>query len=99
MIDISEKKDGLTFGVKAVPGSSRTRIAGQWESLLKVTIAAAPENGKANKELVKYLAKLFGVSKSSVTLVGGLHDSRKVVQVANVAKVELLKILEDALNA
>ncbi|MCF7958449.1 MAG: DUF167 domain-containing protein [Phycisphaerae bacterium] len=97
MIDITETSDGLTFGVKAVPGSSRTRIAGQWQSLLKVTIAAAPEKGKANKELIKYFSKTLGISKSSISIVNGLHDPKKIVQVTNITKNELIVILKDLL--
>lgn len=98
MIKITENNNGLTFGVKAVPGSSRTRIAGQWESLLKVTIAAAPENGKANKELIKYLARLSGVTKSDISIVTGRHDPKKVIQVRNMNKDDFVQILKEFLD-
>lgn len=47
---------------KIIPGSSKNEfveILDDEESTIKIRIAAAPEKGKANKEIIKFLEKYF----------------------------------------
>jgi len=70
--------------VKAVPGSSRSRIAGLYDRRLKIQIAAAPEKGKANKELVQFLAKTFHLPKSALEITAGLQNPSKDVVLSGI---------------
>lgn len=63
--------------VKAVPGSSRTRIVGPLGDALKIQVAAPPEAGAANRSLLDVLAASFGVSQRDVELVSGAANPRK----------------------
>ena len=45
---------------------------------IKIRLTAAPSDGKANKQLVRFLAAQFQVKRSAVTIVSG-HGSRKKV--------------------
>jgi uncharacterized protein len=66
----------LTLSVKVTPKSAKTEVAGVMaDGTLRIKVAAVPEEGKANAELCRYLAKRFGVSNSSVRVDGG-HISR-----------------------
>ena len=76
---------GTLIDIKVVPGSSKTRIAGILGEAIKINVAAAPEKGKANKELVKYLAKLLNVPKSGIKIVAGEKDQRKVLSIAEIS--------------
>ena len=49
---------------------------------LKFRLAAPPVDGKANAELLRYLAKSFGVPQRNVTLVRGDSSRHKVVRVS-----------------
>jgi len=40
-----------------------------------------PVNGKANLEIVKQIAKHFGISKSCVRIVAGVKSKDKIVEV------------------
>ena len=51
---------GWEIRVKAVPGSSRSRIAGVLGDRLKIQVAAPPEDGKANKAVAEVLAQWLG---------------------------------------
>ena len=51
---------------------------------LKVRVAAPPVKGKANRALVKLLAKALGVSSSQVEIVRGHKARRKTVQVRGI---------------
>jgi uncharacterized protein (TIGR00251 family) len=61
--------------VKVIPGASQNEVVGWEGDVLKVRIKAPPDKGKANVELVRFLAEHFGVSQSAVTIVSG-HTSR-----------------------
>ena len=79
---------GSLIDIKVVPGSSKTRIAGLLGDSIKVNVAAAPEKGKANKELIKYLSKNLGVPKSSISIVSGEKDQRKVLRFCDLSAEE-----------
>ncbi|MEM2082281.1 MAG: DUF167 domain-containing protein [Candidatus Bathyarchaeia archaeon] len=46
-----------------------------------VGLISKPENGKANLELIKKLAKHFKISSSKVKIVAGLKSRRKIVEI------------------
>ena len=46
-----------------------------------VGLTSKPEKGKANTELIKKLAKHFNVPSSHVSIISGLKDRRKVVEI------------------
>ena len=50
---------------------------------MKVRIASPPVEGAANAELVKVLAKHFGVARSTVEIVSGETSKSKRVRIAN----------------
>lgn len=75
---LSSESDGVWLvRVKAVPGASRTRIAGPLGDALKIQVAAPPEAGAANRSLAATLAEAFGVSPRDVELVAGPASPRK----------------------
>jgi len=67
----------LIVEVKAVPGASRSEVAGLRDGALLVRVAAPPEKGKANEELRACLAKALGLPKSAIELVAGAGSRRK----------------------
>jgi uncharacterized protein (TIGR00251 family) len=73
----------LTLHVQ--PGAKRTEIAGTHGDALKVRLAAPPVDGKANAELLRYLAGAFGVPLRHATLVRGETSRQKVVRIAHPA--------------
>ncbi|WP_269542508.1 DUF167 domain-containing protein [Cerasicoccus fimbriatus] len=77
------------LSILATPKASRSEVVGWQEGALKVRIAAPPVDGKANAELLKFLAKYLGVAKRDVALVSGEGSRRKVVEIAGVTEAEL----------
>jgi uncharacterized protein len=73
----------VVLPLKIIPKSPRTGWAGALDDgTLKVRIAAPPEKGKANTELVRFLSHEFGVAPSSVEIVTGASSARKQVRVS-----------------
>jgi uncharacterized protein (TIGR00251 family) len=91
-IDFVEKDGRIIFEVKVVPGSSKTVIAGLYNGMLKVRLAAVPEKGKANQALVELLAEQFNIPKNSVNILSGLTSKVKNISVP--AMPEIKKILK-----
>jgi uncharacterized protein (TIGR00251 family) len=71
--------DLIHLEIKAQPGASKTEIAGVKDGRLKVRIASAPEDGKANAELCRFLAKLLGCAKNEVTVLRGQKSRLKTL--------------------
>ena len=70
--------------VKAVPGASRSEIVGRLDAALKIRVAAPPEGGKANREILELLAERLGLPAASVTLVSGAASPAKVVELLGI---------------
>ena len=93
-LTVQEVEEGVVFIVKAVPGSSGpTRICGLLDGMLKVKVSAAPERGKANQCLLKFLAKQLGVKKNAVSIISGKTSPVKHVQVSGISTDTLLNKL------
>ena len=81
MINYSVKNGILIFNVRVVPRASRSEIAGEHDGALRVRIAAPPVDGAANDELVRVLARAFGVPRSAIEIAGGHASKLKTVRV------------------
>ena len=94
MLDIDSEENAVVLRVKVVPGASRTRYLGELGEQAKIAVAAAPEKGKANKELIAYLAEILGAPKRDITIVSGHAAPQKKVRIANVTEDALRAALE-----
>jgi len=78
---------GILVAVRLQPRASREGIDGigldaGGSPYLRVRVNAPPEGGKANRALVKLLAKALHLPPSALEIVGGLKDRNKTVAVA-----------------
>jgi len=71
----------IRLEIKAVPGASKTEFAGVKDGRLRIRLAAAPEGGKANAELLNFLSKTLGCPKRGVQLISGEKSRLKTVAV------------------
>lgn len=78
--------------VKVIPksGSSELKISGK---TLKVWLTSAPEDGKANDELVRTLADKLGIKKSAIEIFSGFTSRNKLVDILGVSLEDIEKIL------
>ena len=72
---------GYVLRLHVVPGAAATQVAGLHGDRLKVKIAAAPEKGAANRELLAFLARRLGLAKKALQLTGGAQSREKVVAI------------------
>jgi uncharacterized protein len=85
--------------VTVSPGSARTELVGRHGEGWKARIAAPPERGRANAELVELLANALAVPRSSVRVVAGLAAKTKVVEVEDLAAAEAERRLDRSLSS
>jgi len=93
MVHFTEKDGAVTFAVRVLPRASRSEIAGEMAGTLKVKLAAPPVDGAANEELLRLLAKLFGVGRGQVEIVMGARGRQKLVRVSGRSAVECARSL------
>ena len=82
--------------LRVSPGAARSAIVGRHGSGWKVRVAAAPEGGRANAELVRLLAAVLDVPVRSVTIVAGSRARTKTAVVEGVDPAEVERRLDAA---
>ena len=73
--------DDLLLWIKAQPKSSKDGFAEVLGDAIKLRITAPPIEGRANKHIVNWLARQFGVAKSAVIIENGDTARRKRVRI------------------
>ena len=87
--------DYLFLHVRVVPGASKSGIVEVKDDKLKIRIAAAPEDGKANEELRLFLAKALGLPKRDIVIASGEKSRIKILRLPVSAEEKLLHIVLD----
>ena len=88
------KGNAIHLDIKAVPGSSKNQCAGLVNNRLRVRIAAAPEQGKANAALCSFLARLLGCPKGEITLIKGHKSTQKTIALSPEYRLQLDQLIE-----
>jgi uncharacterized protein (TIGR00251 family) len=69
--------------IKVLPGQPETGFSGMMaDGTIKIGVAAVPEKGEANQELIKFLATALGVRRYQVEIMSGVSGRRKLIKVS-----------------
>lgn len=90
MIQYTEKDGSIIFNVRVVPRASKSKIAGELNSALKVRIASPPVDGAANAELIKLLSKKFNAPKSAIEIIGGYAAKQKQIRINKINSTDFI---------
>ncbi len=75
------KGEKVSIRIKAQPAASKNEFCEIYgEDAIKIRIKAPAVEGAANKELVKFLAKSFKVSKSDILFKSGQQSKIKIIE-------------------
>jgi uncharacterized protein (TIGR00251 family) len=91
MLAIHEMSESATFTVKVHPRAKKNAITGELGDALKLSLTAAPIDGKANAACIDFFAKLLKVPRSSVTIASGHTSRQKVIRVSGLSAEEVRK--------
>jgi uncharacterized protein len=72
--------NSVTIRVVARPGASRRRIISVDPRGVVVALNSPPEKGRANEELIDFLARLTSVPRSTITIVRGDTSRHKTIR-------------------
>lgn len=71
----------MKLQVTVKPNARQQRIIENDDGSLTVHLMSPPVDGKANAELIKLLAKTYGVSKSKVMIKLGQTSRQKLIEI------------------
>ena len=77
IVHFRQTDEGVEFAVKASPGSRENEIRGVVDGVLKISVTAVAEKGKANAAIIKLLSKELRIAKNRIELTSGATTSRK----------------------
>jgi uncharacterized protein len=75
---------GLRIFIRLTPKGKKNALNAVMEGVdgqkaFKISITAVPEKGKANAQLIKFLAKEWHVAKSDIEIIAGEIDRHKTL--------------------
>lgn len=90
-------RGGIRLHVRATPKASKNTLDGLYKdadgaSWLKVKVTAPPEDGKANKAVIRLLAKTLNLPASSITLLSG-ETSRQKTLLLDCEETDMARLL------
>jgi len=89
---IRQHPDGCTLAVRVQPGAKKTAITGVYgegaEARVKIALQAPAVEGRANEALIAFLADVFDLPRSAVTITHGQAGRSKLVSLQGMAMAE-----------
>ena len=97
-----QKQQEIILRVRLTPNSSCCKVSGIFvdtdnEKWLKINVISVPEKGKANKELVNFLARELKIAKSTIEIIVGQLDRYKKLKI-QIDADDLQKWIGDKVN-
>jgi uncharacterized protein (TIGR00251 family) len=89
---------GVRIVVRVIPRAARTQIAGIRHGALLIRLAAPPVEGAANEALISFVATVFDVRRSAVTLVSGKRSRDKRIAIDGITPEQLRESLRGLLD-
>jgi uncharacterized protein (TIGR00251 family) len=77
------------ISVKVQPNSGRNEIAGVSGGTWRIKIAAQPDKGKANKELIEYLSLVLETGKANIEILIGQNSHHKIISIDGLTLEEI----------
>lgn len=93
---ISESENNVVLHLQVKPNSKKQEIVvDSFDKKITIFVKAQPDKGKANKELLKFMAKILEKTTSDISIVAGQTSRDKTLLVKNDTKQNVeSKILE-----
>jgi uncharacterized protein (TIGR00251 family) len=96
---LHDGKKGAALAVRVTTRASKNQIVGAMsDGTIKIRITAAPVEGQANNELVKFLSDVLGVAKSRIDIVAGETGRDKLISVLDMDAETLHKKIVEGIQ-
>lgn len=71
----------LILDIKVVPNSGKQQFVLDKSGIIKCFLKSAPESGKANAELIKFLAEKLETTKDNIDILLGATGRKKRIKI------------------
>jgi uncharacterized protein (TIGR00251 family) len=87
---------GTAFAVRVVPRSAKNKIVEiMSDGTVRIHLTAPPLEGKANRQLVEFLAETLQIKPSQIDIVGGEKSKNKLVTIQGITPSVLEQMLRE----
>ncbi|PIP03544.1 MAG: hypothetical protein COW18_01810 [Zetaproteobacteria bacterium CG12_big_fil_rev_8_21_14_0_65_54_13] len=73
---LTEGRDGLYLNIHAQPGARKPQLRGMHGDAVKIAVAEAAQDGKANEAIIRFVASALDLARADVEVASG-HTSRR----------------------
>jgi uncharacterized protein (TIGR00251 family) len=94
---LSQHPKGLTIRFEITPGASQLRVPSgfnPWRRALEARLTEKASRGRANRQLIKEVARIFSLSEDDVGILRGERSSSKVLLVKGRGVEEAVALLK-----
>lgn len=75
----------MKIKVKVIPQAGRQKIVLDATGTIKCYLTSPPENGKANRELIRLFSDALGIPQRNIAIIQGLTARTKVLTIDGIA--------------
>jgi len=93
MLEVSHPHSHVRLTVHVKTRSREDKLIVGQDGTLTVHVVAPPVEGKANRRVIRILAKKFDRTNSQVRIVAGYRSNVKIVEVADMSEAELARLM------
>ena len=90
MVGVTETDSGISLLLKVQPNAKKNSIVGKHGDRLKISVTAPPDKGKANKAVIKLMARELEVKASQISVISGQTSRDKKVQIKGISLKDLM---------
>ena len=92
---LEETDNGILLTIQVKPNSRQQElIINSNENSVIIQVKSPPDKGKANREIIKMLAKILDISSSKITMVAGHTSRTKKIAIESIDIIRIKEKLE-----
>ncbi len=80
--------------IRVIPNGDNNEVISRIGSVLRVMVAAAPEDNKINEILCDYLSQFFEVPAKQVSIIRGAKGREKTIEITGKTEEQLKNMLD-----
>ncbi|MCC7522365.1 DUF167 domain-containing protein [Candidatus Uhrbacteria bacterium] len=78
---VEKRVHQMKFRVSVIPNAKQSELVGKIDGIWKIRLKAPPIEGKANEELIRFLAEKLDCAPSEIEIEKGLGSKLKTISV------------------
>lgn len=90
---IQQRGNEVVLTIHVAPRASKDEVRGIHGDAVKIRLRAPPVEGRANRELIRFLSRKLDIPARQIGLLTGKSGRRKRVSIAGLSASEVIKRL------